>query len=214
MFVCLPSILMISGVQEYARFAAGVRGLRAVDVVPQPGFVDGEPLPATVDAVARVQARTVARIVGDRPFVLVGRSSGCWVTQAVLERLEAEGVSPEAMALLDPPYPTDDAALPTIEAGVVERGESLGIMDGVRMTAMGAYLRLFRDWLPSPVRTPTVVLRPEVPTTDLQGREVPPFTWEPEHEVLRVPGDHFSMLEGHVDAVSRALHDWLSERGL
>ncbi|WP_017605800.1 type I polyketide synthase, partial [Nocardiopsis alkaliphila] len=214
MFVCLPSILMISGVQEYARFAAGVRGLRDVDVVPQPGFVDGEPLPATVEAVAEVQARTIGRTVGDRPFVLVGRSSGCWVTHATLERLEAAGIHPRAMALLDPPYPTDDAALPTIEAGVVERGESLGIMDGVRMTAMGAYLKLFRAWLPAPVRTPTVVLRPQEPTIDLQGQEVPRFTWEPRHEVLWVPGDHFSMLEGHVDVVGRALHDWLAERGL
>lgn len=212
--ICLPSVLMISGVQEYARFAGGVRGLREVDVIPQPGFAAGEPLPASIEAVTRVLADAVVECAEGRPFVLVGRSSGGWVSHAVVERLERLGHPPRASAMMDTPHPSDLATMPTLETNVVERGEMLGIMDGVRLTAMGAYLRLFRDWRPGPVRTPTVVLRPEEPTFDREGVAVPPFTWDLPHDVLRVPGDHFTMLEGHVDVVGRALHDWLEERGL
>ncbi|WP_344098364.1 type I polyketide synthase [Nocardiopsis tropica] len=217
--ICLPSILMISGVQEYARFANGVRGLREVEVIPEPGFTEGEPLPASIGAVAEVLADAVLECAGDQPYILVGRSSGGWVAHAVLERLEhlrtlGRARTPETLALMDAPHPTDHTALATIETGVVARGELLGIMDGVRLSAMGAYLRLFRDWLPGPVGTPVVQLRPEEPTIDRDGGAVPPFTWSLPHEVLRVPGDHFTMLEGHVDVVGRALHDWLADRGL
>ncbi|MEE2035869.1 type I polyketide synthase [Nocardiopsis sp. CT-R113] len=217
--ICLPSILMISGVQEYARFANGVRGLREVEVIPEPGFSEGESLPASIGAVAEVLADAVLACAGDQPYILVGRSSGGWVAHAVLERLEqlrtlGRAHTPQTLALMDAPHPTDHTALATIETGVVARGELLGIMDGVRLSAMGAYLRLFRDWLPGPVETPVVQLRPEQPTIDRDGDAVPPFTWSLPHEVLRVPGDHFTMLEGHVDVVGRALHDWLADRGL
>ncbi|MFD3685507.1 type I polyketide synthase [Nocardiopsis sp. NPDC058631] len=214
--ICLPSVLMISGVQEYARFAKGVRGLREVDVLHQPGFADGEPLPVDIDAVAEVLADEVAACAAGRPYVLVSRSSGGWVAHAVLERLEhlqagGGAGAPELAVMMDTPDPhnLELSGLATIEAGVVERGETIGIMDGVRLTAMGAYLRLFRDWKPGTVTTPALQMRPQEPTLDRDGKELEPFTWAARHEVLRVPGDHFTMLEGHVDVVGRALHDWL-----
>jgi polyketide synthase 7 len=210
MLLCLPSILMISGVQEYARFAAGVRGLRDVRVLAHPGFAEGEPLPASLDVLFDLHAEAALACAGDRPFVVVARSSGAWVGHAVIAELERRGAAPLALALLDPPYPTDDAALPVIETGVVEREQQLGIVDSTRLTAMGGYMRLFRGWLPGPTTTPTLILRPEEATTDREGRALPAFTWGPPHEVLQVPGDHFSMLEGHVDQVARTLHERLA----
>ncbi|MBB6120696.1 type I polyketide synthase [Nocardiopsis algeriensis] len=219
--ICLPSVLMISGVQEFARFAGHIRGRRKVDVIAQPGFAGGEPLPATVDAVAEVLADAVTACAEGEPYVLVSRSSGGWVAHAVVERLErlqarGEAKAPVLTALMDTPAPADVdvSGLPTIETGVVERGEMIGIMDGVRLTAMGAYLRLFRDWTPGPVSTPVLQLRPEQPTVDRDGNELESFTWAVDHEVLRVPGDHFTMLEGHVDVVGALFHDWLTERGI
>ncbi|MDS1269021.1 type I polyketide synthase [Lipingzhangella sp. LS1_29] len=211
--VCLPSLLMISGVQEYARFSAGVTGLREVEVLPHPGFGAAEPLPNNVEVVARLHADTIAHSVGDRPFVVVGRSSGGWLAQEVTQHLEHRRLFPQALALLDAPAPTDRTLNATVETGVVQRAELLGIMDSVRLTAMGAYLRLFRDWQPQPITTPTVILRPQEPTIDRDGQALAPFTWDLPHTVLEVPGDHFSMLEGDVDVVARHLHDWLAERG-
>ncbi|MGW9348114.1 type I polyketide synthase [Nocardiopsis flavescens] len=219
--ICLPSILMVSGVQEFARFAGRIRGHRKVDVIAQPGFGDGEPLPADIGAVAEVLAEAVAACAGDDPYVLVSRSSGGWVAHEVLRRLEdlqrrGSGRAPVLTALMDTPDPADldVSGLPTIETGVVERAEMIGIMDGVRLTAMGAYLGLFRDWRPAPVSTPVLQVRPEQPTVDRDGRELAPFTWTVGHEVLRVPGDHFTMLEGHVDVVGALFHAWLADRGL
>ncbi|MDE3719850.1 type I polyketide synthase [Nocardiopsis sp. N85] len=219
--ICLPSILMVSGVQEFARFAGRIRGHRKVDVIAQPGFGDGEPLPEDIDAVAEVLADAVAACAGEDPYVLVSRSSGGWVAHEVLRRLEdlqrrGSARAPVITALMDTPDPADldVSGLPTIETGVVERAEMIGIMDGVRLTAMGAYLRLFRDWRPGPVETPVLQVRPEQATVDRDGRRLAPFTWTVGHEVLRVPGDHFTMLEGHVDVVGVLFHDWLTARGL
>ncbi|MFC3998998.1 alpha/beta fold hydrolase, partial [Nocardiopsis sediminis] len=211
--VCFPSLVMISGLHEYARFAAAVRGERDLIVFPQPGFAGAEPLPASVDAVVDVQADAVLRATGGRPFTVVGRSSGGWVAAAVAARLERHGVFPRALALLDTPYPTDDVTLPVIENGVVQREEQIGVMDGARLTAMGAYTRLFVDWRPERIAAPTVVLRPEKPVADRSGALLDPFGWAPPHTVVRVPGDHFTMLEEHVGSASAILHTWLAERG-
>ncbi|WP_306366857.1 type I polyketide synthase [Nocardiopsis sp. CC223A] len=232
--ICLPSILMVSGVQEFARFAGHIRGHRRVDVIAQPGFGEGEPLPESIDAVAEVLADAVAACAGDDPYILVSRSSGGWVAHEVVRRLEAlrtrgrgrRGVFrgkprgkapvPVLTALMDTPDPADldVSGLPTIETGVVERAEMIGIMDDVRLTAMGAYLRLFQGWRPEPVTTPVLQLRPEQPTVDRDGRPLAPFTWTVGHEVLHVPGDHFTMLEGHVDVVGALFHEHLAARGL
>ncbi|MCK9873257.1 type I polyketide synthase [Nocardiopsis dassonvillei] len=212
--VCLPSIVLASGPQEFARFAGGVRGLREVKVVPHPGFRDGEPLPDTLAAALSAQADAVARCADGRPFVLVSRSSGGPVAHAVAELLEERGVRPAALALLDPPHPDDEAVLPTTEAQMLQRGGALGIVDSARLTAMGRYMRLFADVRLGAVAAPSVVLRPEDPITDRDGAPIPPFSWAPPHERITVPGDHFTMLEDHADIVARVLHDWLSERGL
>ncbi|WDZ92174.1 type I polyketide synthase [Nocardiopsis sp. HUAS JQ3] len=212
--VCLPSIVLASGPQEFARFAGGVRGLREVKVVPHPGFRDGEPLPDTLAAALSAQADAVARCADGRPFVLVSRSSGGPVAHAVAALLEERGVRPAALALLDPPHPDDEAVLPTTEAQMLQRGGALGIVDSARLTAMGRYMRLFADVGLGAVAAPSVVLRPEDPITDRDGAPIPPFSWAPPHERITVPGDHFTMLEDHADIVARVLHDWLSERGL
>ncbi|WP_150243250.1 type I polyketide synthase [Nocardiopsis quinghaiensis] len=214
LLICLPSIVLASGPQEFARFAGGVRGLREVTVIPHPGFRDGEPLPDTLAAALAAQADAVTRCADGRPFVVVSRSSGGPVAHAVVELLEKRGVHPAAVALLDPPHPDDDAVLPTTEAQMLQRGGALGIVDSARLTAMGRYMRLFANVRPGAVVAPSVVLRPEDPITDRDGVPIPPFSWEPPHERITVPGDHFTMLEDHADIIARVLHDWLVERGL
>src|SRR5699024_4228560 len=163
--VCLPSVLMISGPQEYARLAAALRGVREVEVLTHPGFAFEEPVPDSVEAVMRAHAELVMRDRGGRSFVLVSRSSGSWVAHALAEHLEKEGNPPAGMFLPDPPHPTDEALLPAIETAVavMERSRELGIVDAPRLTAMGRYMSLFQHRTPGPLTTPTAVLRPEEP---------------------------------------------------
>ena len=213
--VCLPSVLMISGPQEYARLAAALRGVHDVEVLTHPGFAPGEPVPDSVEAVVRAHAELTVRDRGDRPFVLVSRSSGSWVAHALAEHLEKEGTPPAGLVLLDPPHPTDEALLPAIETAVavMERSRELGIVDAPRLTAMGRYMSLFQHRTPGPLTTPTAVLRPEEPLT-LHGHPLAPFTWTPEHTALATPGDHFTLLEEHADTTGGVLHDWLTGQGL
>ncbi|MGW4027446.1 KR domain-containing protein, partial [Streptomyces sp. NPDC005009] len=72
--ICFPALSALSGPQEYARFGAGLRGLRPVSAVRHPGFGHGEALPATLDALVTAQAAAVRTAAGDGPLVLLGRS--------------------------------------------------------------------------------------------------------------------------------------------
>src|SRR3984957_7803136 len=103
--ICFPSFVGRSGGQEYVRFAGGFRGLRRVLVVPAPGFTDGEPLAASLDALVGVHAENVRKSANGLPFVLAGHSSGGLVAHAVATRLEAIGVQPAAIVLMDPYLP-------------------------------------------------------------------------------------------------------------
>ncbi|CAM3674338.1 type I polyketide synthase [Nocardiopsis rhodophaea] len=216
--LCFASLVMISGSQEYARFAAPFRGVRDVTVLPEPGFRPGERLPEDADVAIEAQVRAVLSCVGETgqpDFTLVGRSSGGWIAHAVTARLEARGVYPRAVVLIDTPLPDAPETLPIIETAVLHREEQLGLMDTARVTAMGGYLRMFATWKPEPITTPTLLVRPEGPVTDPSGEPLGGpnwrFAWHLPHTVLNVPGDHLTMMEEHAEATARALETWLTE---
>ncbi|MBB6172714.1 acyl transferase domain-containing protein/acyl carrier protein [Nocardiopsis mwathae] len=215
--VCFASLVMISGSQEYARFAAPLRGVRDVTVLPEPGFRPGERLPADADVAIEAQVRAALDVVGstgDGSFVLVGRSSGGWIAHAVAARLEARGVAPRAVVLIDTPLPDAPATLPIIETAVLHRERRLGLMDTARVTAMGGYLRMFSAWKPEPITAPTLLVRPESPVTGPSGEPLGGpdwrFAWHLPHATLDVPGDHLTMMEEHAETTARALNDWLT----
>ncbi|RNL83541.1 SDR family NAD(P)-dependent oxidoreductase [Halostreptopolyspora alba] len=212
--VCFPSLVMVSGTQEYARFGAAMRDQRDLLVVPQPGFAESESLPASVDAAVDLQTSVVRGCVGEAPFVVVGRSSGGWIAHTVTARLERQGLHPRALVLLDTPMPGDRSAFPIIETGVIDREHEFGLMDPVRLTAMGGYLRLFSERRLEPVDTPTVLVRPEEPMRDASGAPLGgaewKFNWDLPHTELVVPGDHLTMLEDHAESAARAIEGWLS----
>ncbi|MBE3000796.1 SDR family NAD(P)-dependent oxidoreductase [Nocardiopsis sp. HNM0947] len=213
--ICLPSLVMVSGVQEYARFGGALKGERDTTVLPQPGFAPGEPLPATREAAVDLQTRAVLDLAGDDPFVLVSRSSGGWMAHAVAERLQRGEHAPEAVVLMDTPTPQDRTTMPVIESGVVERERRFGLMDPARVTAMGRYLELFADWTPGELTMPLLLVRPEEQVRDGDGNPVGGpdwrFDWPREHVPVDVPGDHISMLEEHGPTTAEAVHTWLAQ---
>ncbi|APC34274.1 type I polyketide synthase [Nocardiopsis dassonvillei] len=213
--VCLPSLVMVSGVQEYARFGAALQGLREVVVLPQPGFTPGDPLPRTLEAALAVQARAVREVVGDEPYVLVSRSSGGWVTHSVATLMEAGGHAPGAVVLMDTPMPEEPTAFPIIQAGVLERETRFGLMDGTRVTAMGRYIGLCADWEPAPTAVPTLAVRPGQQMLDASGTPIGGrdwrFDWPLPHEAVDVDGDHITMLEEHGPDTALTVHRWLEE---
>ena len=89
--ICFPSF--VGRAQEYARFAAGFRGIRDVSVFPAPGFSDGDPLPATAAALVARHARSIRDWGPAAPFVLAGHSSGGLIAHALATCLEKAGAS-------------------------------------------------------------------------------------------------------------------------
>ncbi|MBR8742210.1 type I polyketide synthase [Nocardiopsis sp. MG754419] len=214
--VCLPSLVMVSGAQEYARFGAYFQDRREVVVLPQPGFTPGDPLPTTLEAAMELQVRAVLEVVGDAPFVLVSRSSGGWTAHGVTTLLENRGRAPEALVLMDTPMPGEPTAEPIIQAGVLERETRFGLMDGTRVTGMGRYMDLFADWEPQPTKVPTLAVRPGGPmrTADgtLIGGDDWRFEWPLRHDAVDAEGDHISMLEEHGEGTAALVHAWIEER--
>jgi acyl transferase domain-containing protein/NADPH:quinone reductase-like Zn-dependent oxidoreductase/thioesterase domain-containing protein len=102
------SYAALGGVHEHARFAAQFRGLHEVWVLPTPGFVQGESLPRTWQAVTQLLSEMVQKCAAGKPVVLLGQSSGGVLAQAAASYLEDVGLPVAAVVLLDT-YETVDS---------------------------------------------------------------------------------------------------------
>ncbi|MFG2942361.1 acyltransferase domain-containing protein, partial [Streptomyces sp. NPDC048282] len=219
---CLPAVVATAGPQQYARFAERFRGRRDVMVLPQPGYLPGGRIPADMAALAELHAQTLRRVAGEELFVLVGHSAGGQIAHAVTARLETLGIQPAALVLLDVPWPADDAENAEVGAAMLgvafdrERKLGGGIMNDVRLTAMGGYHRLLADWRPEPVKTPTLLVRATEPMPSASGApEDDPVMlrvdWKLGHTARDVPGNHFSIVEDHAGDTAGVVEEWLTD---
>ncbi|MDH6229315.1 acyl transferase domain-containing protein [Streptomyces sp. MJP52] len=208
---------MLSGAHEYARLAAGFRGARDVYALPHPGFSAGQPLPADLGVLTRTHADTVLRTVGDAPFVLTGHSGGAMVANVLSLELARQGRPPAAVVLMDS-YPFDSPVLvdwiPQMLDGMVERDTAFTPMDDYRTTAWAAYLRFFSDWKAQLLDVPTLLVRADTPLGTIPQDGDWHASWPHPHDVLDVPGDHFTMLGDHSEDVAKRIQEWLADRGL
>ncbi|MFH8370506.1 type I polyketide synthase [Streptomyces sp. NPDC018031] len=215
--LCFPSFAGRSAARQYARLAAAVHGRQDLWALPAPGFAAGEPLPADVDALARLHAEEVVRRAGGEPFVILGHSSGGWIAHAVAARLEHQGTPAAAVVLLDS-YSPDSVTLPRIHSAIARRllgagadspGAAEERWDDLCLTAMGGYDRLFERWRPKDIATPTLLLRatdplPGYPADDWRA------SWQLAHTAVDVPGDHFTVIREHGPTTMQAITDWLA----
>ncbi|MFJ4689034.1 type I polyketide synthase [Streptomyces sp. NPDC088789] len=218
--VCFPALTALSGPHEYARLGQALDGRRDVLAVPAPGYAPDSALPDTADTFVALQADAVQRLVGERPFALLGRSLGGCVAHAVTAELERRGTPPTGLAMVDT-YPMDTASLPGMEwwmpamiNGMVARFDGFGLgLDDNGLTTMGGYLRAFGPWQPRPVATATLLLRATDPLPGTPdpgpGGDTRAF-WRLPHTTADIPGDHFSVLEEHSPTTAEAVARWLS----
>ncbi|OLR93559.1 polyketide synthase [Actinokineospora bangkokensis] len=211
--VCFAPYIAPAGIQQYARFAAHLRGEHDVWALPAPGFGAGERLPADIAALGAAHAESVRAVRSAGPLVLVGYSSGGWVAHAVAARMEAEGCPPDAVVMVDSfsrVVPFDPEFLRSMGHQQAERFEFMTAA-GDQLTAMGGYLRLFDSWETPEVSVPTMLVRALEPmpgtTPGVDSRPAPP-----EHisTVFEVPGNHYSMMEDHAETTAGALRAWLA----
>jgi len=207
--ICFPPILANSGPQVYARFAASLRDERTVSVVSTPGFLKGELVPASIDAIVRAQAQAVLEQAEGKPFVLVGHSSGGTLAHGVAAHLEALGTPAAALVLMDI-FRHDREALSRVHPEVVGDVEA-PLVDDQRLTAMGAYCRVYAGWRPTPITTPTLLVRASEPLPGMDPAADWRSTWDYDHSVVDAPGTHFSMMREHAASTAALVHGWLVE---
>ncbi|MFJ1546082.1 type I polyketide synthase [Streptomyces sp. NPDC088246] len=214
--ICFPALSALSGPHEYARFGRALQDRRPVSVLPNPGFLPQELLPATLDAFVAAQTAAVRACAGDEPFVLLGRSAGGWVAHVVAEKLESTGLIPSAVILIDT-YPGEDSslggsggdgpALSAMAAGMLDNSAQFASAETDRLTAMAGYLELYAGWQPTALTAPTLFVRAGDRLPGIEAAE----SWSLPHSEITVPGDHFTVLEDHSRTTALAIHTWLSE---
>ncbi|MFD0800901.1 type I polyketide synthase, partial [Streptomonospora algeriensis] len=214
---CFSSCLALAGIQGYARFAAGLRGLRDVAALPCPGFNDGEPLPGDISAAVEALGESVRGDVGDRAPVLLGSSAGGWFANAVAGYLERVGCPPAGVVLVDTYTPQTDIlarfGLALMDGMHDREGVFVSLTDD-RLTAMGWYLRMFGSWEPEPTQCRTLLVRATEPLTqDVRKTfgEDWRSSWAFPHDVVDVKGTHFSILEEFSDTTAAAIDDWIAK---
>lgn len=214
--ICFPAVVAMSGAHQYARFAGALRGVRDTVVLPEPGFVAGELLPADVDVLVEMQAQAVLEQAGGEPFALLGYSSGGWIAHAVGERLEKAGHPAAAVVLVDTYLPREmnPRLQQAFTGGLFSRREQFVSMDHVSLTAMGGYFEAFGDWEPLPVATPTLFVRAADALPDVTGVPLADDEWGPgwslHDAAVPAPGDHFTIMEEHADSTAGVVNEWLT----
>jgi acyl transferase domain-containing protein len=210
--ICVPSFVVGSGPHQFMRFAAALRGRLRVYGAWLPGFREADRLPASLDIALEALATAIQSAAGDGPFAVVGYSSGGVLAHAVTERLEARGVAPSGVILLDT-YAANRDELGQVLAGVVgrlvERNHADHTITDRQLLAMGAYLRLLEDWVPATLTAPSIVLRAREPL-HAAGRAGHLASWQADR-VIEVEGDHFSMMEENAETTAQTVRGWLRE---
>ncbi|MEN8656325.1 type I polyketide synthase [Streptomyces sp. 21So2-11] len=203
--VCFPSMIAISGPQEYDLFAAHIDG-QAVSVPPLPGFTPDQPLPASLPALVDALSRGAAELADGRPLVLVGRSTGGWIAHAVAQRLAEQGAAPASVVLIDTlASPLDISDLSMVADQMLDEHSSQWLDDD-RLIAMGGYIPLFEGWTPQRLSVPTLLVQ----AGERSGTHDRP-RWPLADTTVVVPGDHFTMLAEHAGTTARAVADWLDQ---
>lgn len=212
---------LVSGGGDFPRFHRAFQDDLDVLEFPHPGIGAGAAVPEDRAALARAHAESVLRHVGDGPLVVVGRSAGGNVAHLVARQLESSGRAPTALVLLDTYHITPDnsgkdwllslAAPPPQETGQpVLTGD-----DDSALAATGAYNRIFLDWDPEPVATPTLLVRALRPTPAMAAAADADdwrTSWPQAHDVLDVPGDHLTMMQEHAETTVSAIRTWIDAR--
>ena len=213
--VLLSSVGPLSGPYEYVKLARALGGRFGVVGFPLPGFVEGEQLPASVNALSGAYAQALEAEGLEGPYVLAGHSSGGWVAHALADHLAAAGVPPVAAVLLDTYMPRSARLrdiLPAVLRGAQEAARESPGMATARLTAMARYSALFADWRPAGEGCATVLV--EAAERGAPSAPGPAGEWEEAGAcdvVLSAPGDHFSIMDEQAESTARAIESALVE---
>jgi acyl transferase domain-containing protein/surfactin synthase thioesterase subunit len=215
--ICFPSLVALPGEMQYDRLSDYFQDISDLSVVIVPGYQPDEPLPSSIEALTDVLVEAAVECIQEDPFALLGYSSGGLLAHAVGTRLEASGMQPMAIILLDtfvPDHVSPQLSKALISELFTRQPVVAGNFSDSGITAMMTYLQMFQQWQPQPVSAPTLVVRP---TKGIQGLPDEPITgqewrtrWPLDHVATTVPGDHFTMSVEYAHLAAESVRDWLS----
>ncbi|RSM80079.1 type I polyketide synthase [Kibdelosporangium aridum] len=212
-FVCLAGVVGKPDPSHYARFAASFRDQHDVFVLPQPGYLVGELLAASAEALLELHVASVRKHLGGRPLVLLGQSAAGLIAHRLAAQLEDHGCPSAGVALIDTYSPGQRDVLTEVshdfsKAMMGRQGFELAAA-GDRwgdawITAMIQYGEF--DWAPRPIAAPTVLVRAMEP---MAADWAPGWqaVWELDHSVVDVPGNHFTMMEHYADFTAQRIRE-------
>ncbi|MFD9961348.1 beta-ketoacyl synthase N-terminal-like domain-containing protein [Amycolatopsis sp. NPDC058986] len=224
----LSSPAAMGGSYQYAKLASQFRDTRTCWGLSLPGFLEGELVPDSAEAMVDVVVESIRMSLGGDDFVLVGYSSAGILAQAVVARLEEADLAPRSLVLLDTYAASGedvqgkdqaerDQVVLGLTAGLPELEARYGPFDGTKLTAMARYVDLLPRVELTDVATPSLLIRPdtrfdaETADPDSANPDVWRTTWSRANATVTVPGDHFSLIEGSAAATAGAIEDWLAQ---
>lgn len=207
LLICLDSFIPAAGNLTYQKLSGVLGSTYDIASVALPGFLVGQKLPETRDAMAAALATAVQNCADGRPFTLVGFSTGGLAAHIAAIVLEHRGTDPLGVVLIDtfPANTMNNASL----------SEVLGDWAGARgafwsdeedgLSAMAWYLALFDpDWRPARLRAPLYLARADRPML-AAAEDDRERRWPDLHACLSTPGSHFSLLTDHVSDTARTI---------
>jgi pimaricinolide synthase PimS1 len=213
--LAFPAPLALCGPQQYTKLGRAFRDVRDVMVLTIPGFVGKEELPADLPVALEDHAVAIQRANegSAAPPVLMGYSSGGKFAHGLAAHLERTGRPVAAVVLLDS-YPVDGTLpSPQVEGvllTLLNSPEWRVYLNDTRLTAMGWYVELALTWPLEPIEAPILLVRAEEPMAGaLQDEGDWRPKWPVEHDLVDVPGDHYSMLQENADSTMEAVEKWL-----
>jgi acyl transferase domain-containing protein/acyl carrier protein len=207
--VCIPSFANRLGPHQFLRIARALDGRRRISVASLPGLEEEDLLPASFELLAESIAVAVARTVADRPFAVVGYSTGGDIAHGVVEALERNGSAPMGLVLLDT-FLVDRAEPTRMFAammGQLTGGDRATVIDDRHILAMGAYIRMLIEAEPGSVDAPSLLVN----AAENLGADMRAEVWRKMDSTTRVAGDHFTIIEEHADSTAAAIEEWLSK---
>ncbi|MFI0773487.1 SDR family NAD(P)-dependent oxidoreductase [Streptomyces sp. NPDC021212] len=216
--ICLATPMAAGGVHQHARLGAEFRDIRHVSALPLPGFARDEPLPGSAEALSGVLADAVLEAAEGEPFALLGYSSGGIIGHVLARHLEEVAQVPPAGLILIDTFRVDDAAMKTgfdhLMREVLAMESAYGPYDAARLSAMPHYFGVLGDFDPVPLAAPTLFVQAAepfvAPPEGVDPAEMRARPWDPDHTLRTVPGDHFSLGQGHAPTTARTIDEWLT----
>ncbi len=206
-----------TGAHQHARLVAKLRNERHASAIPLPGFQPGERLPASAGAATQVLMEGVLHAAGGEPFVLLGYSSGGLLAHAVAAGLEAAGVRPAGVVLLDTYRVSEDnvGPLQQLVAGLLEKESAFGGFHSARLSGMMRYGELLAGLPLRQIDAPVLFVQclqsffPDSGDGSPESDSWRATSWDPSHTVRTVQANHFDIVEDKAATTAQVIEEWL-----